>query len=141
MRNPIRTCLLVIIALAPAGALACEAVGSAELTRLMSIHTIGVNLELGRGVSVDLEEAARWYLKAAELGYPDAQNDLAKLYDDGRGVARDNVRAYLWYLLAEEAGNPSAAQGRAGLRERMTAAEIAEAEQLARDWKGTQPNG
>jgi hypothetical protein len=107
----------------------------------MSIHTIGVNLELGRGVSVDLEEAARWYLKAAELGYPDAQNDLAKLYEDGRGVARDNVRAYLWYRLAEEAGNPSAAQGRAGLRERMTAAEIAEAEQLARDWKSAQPNG
>ena len=44
---------------------------------------LGRAYESGRGVSKDLEEAARWYGKAAALGAPDAFDRLTALEERG----------------------------------------------------------
>lgn len=66
------------------------ATAGGTLTELMTLHTQGVNHELGRGVERDYLAAANYYRAAAERGYADSQHDLARLFDDGRGV-RANV--------------------------------------------------
>lgn len=42
-------------------------------------------------------EAVRWWKKAAELGFPESQNNLGALYNDGNGVDRDYQEAVFWY--------------------------------------------
>lgn len=68
----------------------------------------GYNLDTGTGVSKNPKEAAKWYLKAAEAGEPNAQRNLAGMYGSGRGVKKDNKLAKKWFLLAAEAGDAQA---------------------------------
>lgn len=105
------------------------------LTHYMSLHTQGVNHELGRGALQDFAKAAKWYSEAARLGYADAQNDLAKLYDDGRGVPQDNVQAYFWYSLAANRGNSCAVHDRKHLLQRMSVSQLTQAQLLLQTWK------
>jgi TPR repeat protein len=53
----------------------------------------------------DYSHAAAWFRKAAELGLPQAQEQLAKLLRDGQGVAQDKFEAYVWMLVSNDAGN------------------------------------
>jgi TPR repeat protein len=53
----------------------------------------------GKGVPQDDAEAIRWYLKAAEQGNADAQNNLGLMYQ---------TEAIKWYLKAAEQGNTGA---------------------------------
>ena len=101
----------------------------------------GAQVDLGNWYSVrprmNYAEAAKWYRKAAEQGDSTGRYWLAEYSADGRGVPQDNVMAHMWYSLTLVA-NPGwevAAQKRQRLAERMTPAEIAEAENLAREWK------
>ena len=71
----------------------------------------------------------------AARGDRDAQYLVGLLYSRGEGVALDRVRAYLWFSLAADQGDRFAMDALAGLARRMTAARIAEAEALARDWR------
>ena len=103
-------------------------------------------LELGRsyaggqGVMADAQEAASWYRKAAEQGYASAQLELGRNYANGEGVPEDDVQAYAWINLASVQrgeGGEDAQQDRAHLRQRMTSAQIADAQKLSRelaDW-------
>ena len=45
----------------------------------------------------ELEKAARWFRRGAELGDDDLQISLAWLYVTGRGVPRDEREAFRWY--------------------------------------------
>ena len=47
---------------------------------------IGYMYDFGKGVEVNYEEAAKWYLMAANKGEGIAQNNLALLYENGYGV-------------------------------------------------------
>jgi TPR repeat protein len=38
-------------------------------------------------------EAVKWYRKAGEQGYADAQFELGRCYSEGLGVAKDNAEA------------------------------------------------
>ena len=51
-----------------------------------------------------MPEAVKWYLKAAEQGYGDAQflYRLGTFYEEGRGVERNMPEAVKWYLKAAE---------------------------------------
>ena len=71
----------------------------------------------------------------AARGDGDAQYLVGFLYFRGEGVAVDLVRAYLWFSLAADQGDRFAMDELAGLARRMTAAQISEAEALARDWE------
>ena len=69
----------------------------------------------------------------AARGDGDAQYLVGFLYFRGEGVAVDLVRAYLWFSLAADQGDRFAMDELTGLARRMTAAQISEAEALARD--------
>jgi TPR repeat protein len=48
----------------------------------------------------NFDESTRWFRKAAERGFPDAQLMLGSAYDYGKGVKKDSVEAVRWYRLA-----------------------------------------
>lgn len=55
-------------------------------------------MAVGKGVTKNLEEAVKWYRKAAERGIVDAQFALSKCYWKGVGVSRDRVKATKLFL-------------------------------------------
>ncbi|MDR0356632.1 MAG: sel1 repeat family protein [Deltaproteobacteria bacterium] len=59
----------------------------------------------GQGFKQDSDEAARWFLSAAELGLPEAQNELGSffLYGD-EGFPQNESLAAKWFLAAAEQG-------------------------------------
>jgi hypothetical protein len=101
----------------------------------------------GQGVPQDFVEAAKLYRKAADQGDADAQYALGDMYGEGKGVPQNYVRAYTWYNLAasQYASSPhyelyerdreSAEILRDLLARKMTPAQIAETQRLAREWK------
>ena len=89
----------------------------------------------GWGVAQDYTEARQWWEKAAAQGSASAQSDLALLYANGLGGSQNLVQAYMWYSLAAGNGYEIATGYRNDLAKQMTPAQIAEAQQLAREWK------
>jgi TPR repeat protein len=88
----------------------------------------------GTGVLQDYREALRWRRKAAAQGYATAMANLGAMYSDGRGVPRDYVRAHMWANLAAAAGDAQyAGYNRDVMVGKMTPAQIAEAQRLARE--------
>lgn len=70
---------------------------------------MGICYENGDGVEKNLEEAIKWYTKAADQGYAKAQYYLGKAYDEGKGVAKNDSEAMNWYLKAIKNNSPEAA--------------------------------
>jgi TPR repeat protein len=89
----------------------------------------------GRGVAQDDVEAAKWYRLAANQGHAQAQFNRGVAYDNGRGVVQDEVLAHLWFNLSVAQGNQEAAKNRDIVARRMTPAQLAQAQKLAREWK------
>ncbi len=69
---------------------------------------VAVRLTEGRGVTPNLEQAAKWYERAANQGLAPAQYRLASLYEKGRGVEKDVGLAQAWYQKAARQGNVKA---------------------------------
>jgi TPR repeat protein len=86
----------------------------------------------------DYQTAVRLIRPLAEQGNAHAQYNLGVLYDNGLGVPLDKVRAYVWFTLSAAQGREGAATFRDLIARRMTPAQIAEAQKLAREWKPTQ---
>ena len=100
---------------------------------------LGYMLMDGSGDKPDIVAAAGWFTKAAEHGDALAMLALGTLYELGRGVAQDFVQAHKWYALAsvddgeyEQDLFDRAKRAKEELAKQMTAAQIAEAERLAR---------
>ena len=89
----------------------------------------------GKGVAQDYQEAIRWYRLAAEQGSALAQYNLGVMYNNGEGLPKDYVLAHMWANLAAAQGNENAIKARDFLEKRMTPAQLAEAQRLAREWK------
>ncbi len=53
----------------------------------------------------------------------------------GLGVTQDYVRAHKWFNIAAARGYADAAKNRDNVAKRMTPAQVAEAQRLARVWK------
>ncbi len=99
---------------------------------------LGVRYDYGEGVPQDDQEAIRWYRRAAEQGDTSAQFNLGVSYAQGRGVPRDYVQAHMWENLAAAQGDEPARKLRDKLAKKMTPAQLAEAQRLAREWKPKQ---
>jgi len=116
-------------------------------------HNLGVLYLNGQGVPQDYATAVEWFEKAAAQDNAWAQYTLGKLYYNeiafgffgrifgrGRGVPQDHVRAYLWFSILA-AGHSTgeeqkiAPEYRDQVASLMTPAQIAEAQQLVREWK------
>ncbi len=104
-------------------------------------YNLGVMYYGGYGVPQDYAEAVRWYRKAAEQGNAPAQYNLGVMYHTGQGVPQDYVYAHMWYnvavasLPASGGAREMAAKNRDIVAKRMTPAQIAEAQRLARGWR------
>jgi TPR repeat protein len=110
--------------------------GSAKAQALL-----GVMYDDGQGVPQDYAEAIKWYRLAADHGVAVAQVNLGLMYFKGLGVPQNYVQAHVWWNLA--AANPysdkeardKAVLNRDLVARKMTAAQIAEAQKLASEWK------
>jgi TPR repeat protein len=100
---------------------------------------LGVLYDSGQGVSQDHAIARHWYEKAAAQRVAKAQFYLGLHSAYGRGVPQDLVQAHMWYSLAAENGYEIATGYRDDLAKQMTPTQIAEAQQLAREWKPKTP--
>jgi uncharacterized protein len=98
-------------------------------------NRLGQMYEAGQGVPEDYVLAVTWYRRAADQGSKVAQWNLGSMYEFGKGVPQDHVQAHKWYNLSATQGWEAAAISRGDLGKRMTPAQIAEAQKLARDWK------
>ncbi len=103
-------------------------------------YNLGFMYRHGLGVPQDYAEAVRWYRKAAEQGLALAQFKLGIMYFKGRGVPKDYVQAHMWNTLAASRFSPGEDRDDAvmtldDVAEKMTPAQIAEAQKLAREWK------
>ena len=56
----------------------------------------------GLGVTKDYTQAVKWWRKAADQGYANAQANLGVMYDRGRGVTQDYAEAVKWYRKAAD---------------------------------------
>lgn len=104
---------------------------------------LGVMYANGQGVEQDYAQAARWYRLAAEQGLAYSQYNLGFMYANGQGVGQDYVQAYMWYDLAATNAPPgelrdTAAQDRNDVARKMTPDQIAQAEELARNFQPRQ---
>jgi uncharacterized protein len=75
---------------------------------------------------------------AADQGQANAQCFLGLMYFEGRGVPQDYVSAYMWLNLAVGGGIEDAAEYRHALTAKLTPAQVAEAQRLARERKSGQ---
>lgn len=114
----------------------------AEQGNAKAQFNLGVMYHNGHGVPQDYTEAMKWYKKAAEQGHADAQYLLGAMYGTGQGVPQDSVLAYMWLSLAASRFSASEGEKRGMavlngeiIASKMTPAQIAEAERLAREWK------
>ncbi len=100
---------------------------------------LGMRYEKGKGAPKDNDEAIRLYREAAEQGHAFAQVSLGNMYAEGRGGPQGEMAAHMWFNIAASAPDTiSALAGRwrrDEIANRMTPAQIAEAQRLAREWK------
>ena len=113
---------------------------AAEQGDAMAQFSLGFMYDDGRGVPQDSAEAVKWYRLAAEQGDAGAQINLGFMYNNGQGVTQDYVQAHLWFNLAAARlppgeGRDMATRNRDKAAKRMTPAQVAEAQRLAREWK------
>ena len=87
----------------------------------------------GQGVLQDSAAAVKWCRLAADQGDDAAQYNLGVMYEKGQGVPQDYVQAHKWWNLAAVAGDKEAIKNRDIVAGKMTPAQIAEAQKLARE--------
>ena len=99
---------------------------------------IGSGYRFGLGFNQNNEEAAKWYLKAAEKGIPPAQLNIGNMYFMGTGVAGDKLKSYMWYFIAlsqgDEAIKKQVRESMTQIKSEMTQATIQKAEDMANIW-------
>jgi uncharacterized protein len=94
----------------------------------------------GFGVPQSYPNAIQWWRKAAVQGGSRAQNSLGALYEKGIGAPMNLILAYKWYSLSaiQDPAYKSAVRAQLDrITQLMTPAQIAKAQNLAREWKPT----
>jgi len=62
----------------------------------------------GNGIETNMQEAAKWYRKAAERGHVKAQYELGLCYANGNGVEKNEAEAKKWFSSAAARGHSKA---------------------------------
>lgn len=109
---------------------------AAEQGNSIAQYELGGMYKNGDAVPQDYKEAVKWYRLAAEQGAAYAQKSLGHVYDDGMGVPQDYVLAYMWTNIAAVNADAREFQNiinyRDSIAKKMTAQQIADAQELAR---------
>ena len=93
---------------------------------------LGNLYDYGEGVNQDYREAVRLYRLAADQGHAKAQFNLGVMYANGEGVLQDNRKTHMWWNIARSNGHAKADHNIEIITQRMTPADIATAEDMAR---------
>ena len=72
------------------------------------LNHIGHMYDNGLGVEKNLQTSARWYQKAAEMGFKVAQFNLGLCYQKGEGIQKNMGEAIKWFRKSAEQGYPDA---------------------------------
>ena len=97
-------------------------------------YNLGLMYASSRGIPKNNAEAVKWYRKAAEQGYAAAQYNLGLMYYTGEGLRQDYVMTHMWFSLAAEQELEIAQKSKAIITKKMTKEQIAEAQNLSREW-------
>ena len=89
----------------------------------------------------DKVQAAKWYYRAAKQGLAASQNALGSCYANGEGLPKDYVEAYKWVNLAAAQANEDARGNLSIIEQWMTPEQIAQAQELAREFKPRKESG
>jgi TPR repeat protein len=112
---------------------------AAEQGNALAQFNLGIMYRRGQGVPQDYAEAVKWNRLAAEQGDAEAQYNLGVSYHRGEGVPQDYVQAHMWFNLAASRAPASERDEAIKMRNvaasNMTPQQIAEAQNLAREWK------
>ncbi len=113
---------------------------AAEQEHVSAWGALGKLYHLGEGVVQDYAKAVNWFQKAAQQRDAFSQMKLGIIYFQGQGVPQDYVEAHKWFSLAASGFPPGTNRDHTVvLRDivvaNMTAAQIAESQRLAREWK------
>jgi TPR repeat protein len=104
-----------------------------------ALALLGEMYSKGRGAPQDYVEALKWHRLAAEQGDPLGQFNLGVAYAEGHGVSQDYVYAYVWSNLAASGSSGRrrniAVYNREIYASKLSASQIADAQQLIREWK------
>eukprot|EP00074_Homo_sapiens_P103368 XP_016883573.1 protein sel-1 homolog 2 isoform X14 [Homo sapiens] len=82
--------------------------GSVRLGNAIGLHGLGLLYFHGKGVPLNYAEALKYFQKAAEKGWPDAQFQLGFMYYSGSGIWKDYKLAFKYFYLASQSGQPLA---------------------------------
>lgn len=114
-----------------------------EAGDLKAMSDLAFMYETGTSVAVDYPKAVYWARKAAERGDPTSQFRLSILLYLGQGVEKDRVEAAKWWRIAMRTDLPrwvEHVRRNAELAEaKMTAEQLAEAQQRADEWLRSHP--
>ena len=108
---------------------------SAEQDYPEAQFALGAMYEKGQGVMQDDAEAVTWFRKAADQRNAHAQYILGLKYEEGQGVMQDYIEAHKWLNLAAAQDAEGASEERAAIAKRMAPYQMAQAQQLAREWR------
>ncbi len=98
-------------------------------------YSLGLMYDKARRVPQDILQAMKWYRLSADQGNALAQFNLGAMYANGEGVRQDYVQAHKWFTLASDQGNENGKKYKDIVATKMTPQQIAQAQELARNWK------
>ena len=98
-------------------------------------YKLGIMYAQGFGVEQDYQRALNWYGKSAKKGYALAQNKIGQMYLEGKGVTQSYIKAYAWSSIAADQSVEDARQVLTVASNNMSAEELKEAEDMAREFK------
>jgi TPR repeat protein len=123
---------------APPYVAAAKVIRAAKAGDIRAQAVLGWMYQNGSGVPQDYFLAAKWYQSAATQGHGGAQFELGLLHNKGQGVLQDYVLAYMWLNLSASQAVGEDRDFKVRIRDavasKMTPAQMALAQQMARDW-------
>jgi TPR repeat protein len=102
-------------------------------------YFLAMSYERGAGVPKDVATAMRWYRQSASNGYAEAAVVLGNYYSDGLEVKQDPAEAFVWYSVAAGEGYRLAEAFRNSSRRKLTARQLAEAQQRVESILASRP--
>src|SRR5690606_28347767 len=84
--------------------------GQAQRGDAQAQYEVGLTYALPLQGQVQADELAafQWFLKAAQQGHAEAQEEVARRYDSGNGVEKNPQQAFQWNQKAAAQGSRSA---------------------------------
>lgn len=102
-------------------------------------YCLGLMNKDGLGGPKNLQEAAKWFARAAEIRDDRAMVDLGEMYWKGDGVKQNKETAYMWLWIAANSGIQGGSRDEQQLRQEMDSNSIEKARHKAMEWTKKHP--